>query len=67
MFWIFLNFFINSVAFVIDMANSSINPVFKLNCKRDRFNRINRIKLSFIANLILVILIAMPNVVLLIS
>jgi len=52
------------------MTNSSINPVLKLNCKRDRFNRINRINritLSFIANTILGILIAMPNVVSLIS
>jgi len=37
-FRIFMNLFINAVAFVIDMTNSSINPMFKLNYKRDRFN-----------------------------
>lgn len=67
MFWIFLNFFINTVVFIIDMTDSSINPMFKLNCKTDRFNRMATIVLSFIANVILVFLIEMHNVVLLIS
>lgn len=67
MLWIFLNFFNNPVDFVIDMTNSSINPVFKLNCKRDRFNRRTTIVLSFIANVMLVLLIALRNAVLLIS
>jgi len=62
MFWIFLNIFINPVAFVIDMTNSSVNPMFKLNSKTDRFNKRTTIVLSFIANVISVFLIAVRNI-----